>query len=69
MRRWRNAHHSLERTAEGRFGSIAGLCRDGRDVGAAAGQKARGNLHPPFGEIMHWRNADELCKSFGQNRA
>src|SRR5262249_37169135 len=44
-----HAHHLLEGAAEGRLGLVADLGRDGRDIGIAATQKLRSNLHPPIG--------------------
>ena len=68
-RRRRHADHLLERAAEGCFGPVAGFGGDGGDIGAAAAQQAGGDLHAPFGEIVHRRQADEIGEALGQHRA
>src|SRR3954471_17191717 len=50
--RGRHPDHLLEGAAEGRLGRVADLGGDGRDVGPAAAQEPRRDLHPPLGEVL-----------------
>src|SRR5215210_3800231 len=50
----------LEGSAEGGFGIVAHLPRYRRDLGAALNQEIGGDLHPPLGQILHRRLADQL---------
>src|SRR5262249_25866815 len=67
-RRW-HADQLLECAAEGRLRLIANISGYACEICFAARQKLGGNLHPPFGEVVHRWNAYELCKAFGENRA
>ena len=55
----------LERPAERGLGVVPDLRADRGDLGAALGQEVGRDLHPPLGEVLHRRLADELGEPLG----
>ena len=66
--RRRDTYHFLEGSTECGLRAIADFGRNGRNVGVTTVQKSRGNLHPPFGEVLHRRHADEIAEALKHRR-
>src|SRR6266545_7301090 len=56
----------LERPAERGFRVVTHVRADRGDLGAALGQEVSRDLHPPLGQVLHRRLANEQGESLGQ---
>ena len=65
----RHANTLFEGAIESGLGLVANVARDLRDCNAGLLQQARGELHPPSRQVLHWCIAHKMCKSFREHGA
>src|ERR1700709_27263 len=69
IRRGCHADAALERAAQGGLGAVAHAFGDLCQAGFAGAQQGCSQLNAPLREVLNRRNADEMTKAFGQQRA